>query len=260
MRPAPPRARRSAIIAGVHPLAAAVALSAAGSVGGLVVASSILFIGEATRRRLVGWLVSYAVGTLLGAALLKLLPEALESVAAPRVLAALLSGIVTFFVLEKIVVWRHCHQTGECAIHASAAPLVIVGDAVHTFVDGAIIAAAVLTSIPLGVTTAVAVVAHEIPQEIGDFAVLLHAGYSRRRALLLNLTSGAGGIIGAVGVYYAAGPLPAVLPYALGFAAGSFLYVAMSDLIPGLHRGQPDANPVRQVALLALGIATIVAL
>lgn len=244
----------------MHPLAAAVALSAAGSVGGLVVASSILFIADATRRRLVGWLISYAVGTLLGAALLELLPEALESVEPAPILATLLSGIVTFFVLEKVVVWRHCHQTGACDIHASAAPLVIVGDAVHTFVDGAIIAAAVLTSLPLGVTTAVAVVAHEIPQEIGDFAVLLHAGYSRRRALLLNLTSGAGGIIGAVGVYYAAGPLPALLPYALGFAAGSFLYVAMSDLIPGLHRGEPDANPVRQVALLALGIATIVAI
>lgn len=254
------RAGASAIIAAVHPLAAAVALSAAGSVGGLVVASSILFISDATRRRLVGWLVSYAVGTLLGAALLKLVPEALESVAAPGVLSALLSGIVTFFVLEKIVVWRHCHQTAECDLHTSAAPLVIVGDAVHTFVDGAIIAAAVLTDIPLGVATAVAVVAHEIPQEIGDFAVLLHAGYSRRRALLLNLTSGVGGIVGAIGVYYAAGPLPALLPYALGFAAGSFLYVAMSDLIPGLHRGQADANPVRQVALLALGIATIVAL
>jgi zinc and cadmium transporter len=202
-------------------------------------------------------LISYAVGTLLAVALLRLLPEALGQLAPRQVLASLLAGIFAFFVLEKLVIWRHCHETGECDVHSQTASLVMVGDAVHTFVDGAVIAAAVLTSIPLGVTTAIAAAAHEIPQEIGDFAVLLHAGYSRRRALLLNVVAGTTGILGAIAVFLAAGVMPWALPYAVSFAAGSFLYVAMSDLIPSLHRGQADPNPWRQVALIAGGVVTI---
>lgn len=244
----------------MHPLAAAIGLSAAGSFVGLLLASSILIFRSAARARLVSWLISFAVGTLLGAALLKLLPEALGSLPATRVLGSLLAGIIVFFVLEKLVLWRHCHEPEDCAVHGSAASLVLVGDAVHTFVDGAIIAAAVLTSIPLGISTALAAIAHEVPQEIGDFAILLHAGYSRRKALGLNILSGLAGIAGAVTVYYLAGPLPAVLPYALSFAAGSFLYVAMADLIPSLHRGGIDPNPVRQVALLTLGVFAILAM
>ena len=136
-------------------------------------------------------------------------------------------------MLEKLVIWRHCHEgDDECATHSRAASLVIVGDAFHTFIDGAIIGAAVLTSAPLGLSTALAAATHEIPQELGDFGVLLHAGYSPRRALLLNVASGATGIIGAVVVYTAASHLPAALPYMLAFAAGGFLYVAMADLIP----------------------------
>jgi zinc and cadmium transporter len=136
----------------------------------------------------------------------------------------------------------------------------MMGDAVHTFIDGAIIAAAVLTSVPLGITTAVAAAAHEIPQEIGDFAVLLHAGYTRRKALLLNVVAGTTGILGALVVYGAAGLAPGALPYAVSFAAGSFLYVAMSDLIPSLHRGQADPNPWRQATLILAGVGTIMVL
>ena len=241
----------------MHPLVAAVGLSAVGSAGGLLLASSILFVEDRTRSRLVSWLISFAVGTMLGAALMRLLPEALDSLPPARVLGSLLGGILLFFVLEKLVLWRHCHEPGDCAVHSSAASLVIIGDTFHTFVDGAIIAAAVLTSIPLGISTALAVAAHEVPQEIGDFAVLLHAGYSRPRAFVLNLLSAIGGIVGAVAVYYAAGAVPYVLPYALSFAAGSLLYVAMSDLIPSLHRGGMDPNPVRQIVLIAAGVTLI---
>lgn len=241
-------------------LLTAIGLAALGSFGGMLLASSILFVREETRTRIVSLLISFAVGTMLTVALLKLLPEALERLSATRVLGSLLAGILTFFVLEKLVVWRHCHETGECVVHNSAASLVIVGDAVHTFVDGAIIGAAVLTSVPLGISTAIAAAAHEIPQEFGDFAVLLHAGYSRARAFVLNLLAGTTGVLGAIGVYFAAGPIPAVLPYVLSFAAGSFLYVAMSDLIPSLHRGQADPNPLRQLVLIAAGVATILAL
>jgi zinc and cadmium transporter len=244
----------------VSVLATAIGFSILGSFTGLLFASGILFIRDDTRNRLVSWLISFAVGTLLGAAVLKLLPEALESIPPQGVFASLLAGILTFFVLEKLVLWRHCHESDDCAVHNAAASLVIIGDAFHTFVDGALIGAATLTSIPLGLSTAIAAAAHEVPQEIGDFAVLLHAGYSRRRALWLNLLSGAAGVVGAVAVYVATGPVPRVLPYVLAFAAGCFLYVAMTDLIPGLHRGQIDRNPVRQVALILAGILLIAVL
>ena len=139
------------------------------------------------------WLISYAVGALLGVALLGLIPEALAELPARQVLGSLLAGIVVFFMLEKLVLLRHCH-TDHCQVHGAAAQMVIIGDAFHNFIDGAIIAAAVLTSVPLGINTAMAVAAHEIPQEVGDIAILLSAGYSRGRALILNVASAAAGV------------------------------------------------------------------
>jgi zinc and cadmium transporter len=232
-----------------------------GSFGGLLAASTFLLLGDGLRVRIVPWAVSYAVGTLLGVALLALLPQALERLPASDALGTLLAGVLAFFLLEKLVLWRHCHDTSDCELHtSSAASLVIVGDAFHTFVDGAVIAAAVLTSIPLGIRTALAVATHEIPQEVGDVAILLRAGFSRTRAFTLNLLSGLGGILGAVGMLVASKTIPDVLPYVLAFAAGNFLYVAMSDLIPDLHRGGVEGGPIRQLILICAGIVTIVAL
>jgi zinc and cadmium transporter len=238
-------------------LATALGLSLLGSCGGLLVASSLLLFTDNARTKLVPWLVSYAVGALLGVALLALLPEALATLKPANVFGTLLAGILTFFVLEKLVLIRHCH-TDECHVHSSTATLVIVGDAFHNFMDGAIICAAVLTSVPLGVNTAIAVAAHEIPQEVGDVAILLAAGYSRGRALLLNVVSGASGIVGALVAYAAVGIIPGIRPYVLAFSAASLIYIAMSDLIPDLHRGQVDSNAMRQVVLIAAGIGTIV--
>jgi zinc and cadmium transporter len=236
----------------------AVGLSVLGSLGGLLTASTFLLLGDGLRVQLVPWLISYAVGTLLGVALLALLPEALELLPPATALGTLLAGVLVFFLLEKLVLWRHCHDSQECEVHtSSAASLVIVGDAFHTFVDGAVIAAAVVTSVPLGVTTALAVAAHEIPQEVGDVAILLRAGYSRARAFTLNLMSAAGGVLGALGMLVASQWIPNVLPYVLSFAAGSFLYVAMSDLIPDLHRGGVEGGPLRQLLLIGAGIFTI---
>ncbi len=241
--------------------AVAVGLSVLGSVGGLLAASSFLLLGDAIRVKVLPWAISYAVGTLLGVALLALLPQALEGLPPPRALGTLLGGVLAFFLLEKLVLWRHCHDTQECEVHtSSAASLVIVGDAFHTFVDGAVIAAAVLTSIPLGITTALAVATHEIPQEVGDVAILLRAGFSRGRALTLNLLSAVGGVLGAVGMLATSQSMPYLLPYVLAFAAGNFLYVAMSDLIPDLHRGGLEGGPLRQLLLIGAGILSIVAL
>lgn len=235
----------------------AVGLSILGSIGGLLTASLVLLVRHDLRTRLVPWLVSYAVGTLLGASLFNLLPEALESLATRTTMYMLVAGILTFFVLEKVVLWHHCHDEEDCAAHTRAASLVVVGDAVHTFVDGAVIAAATLVSPALGVTTALAVAAHEIPQEVGDAAILLSAGYSRRATVGLNLASAGGGVVGAILMLAFGASAPAVIPKVLAFASGAFLYVAMADLIPSLHEGRFDAGSFRQLALILLGLVTL---
>jgi zinc and cadmium transporter len=237
----------------------ALGLSLLGGLGGLIVASGILLVKDSARSRLIPWLVSYAVGALLGVSMLALLPETLDELPASNVFSTLLAGILIFFILEKLVLWRHCH-THDCEVHDGAVFPVLVGDAFHNFVDGAVIAAAVMTSVPLGVSTAVAVAAHEIPQEVGDFAILLHAGYSRGRALMLNVLSAAASALGAIAAFVAFDVLPGMLPYFLVLAAASFLYVAMADLIPGLHRGRTDAGSLRQIVLIAAGVATMLVL
>ena len=234
----------------------ALGLSLLGGLGGLVVASSVLLFKDSFRARLVPWLVSYAVGALLGVSMLNLLPETLTYLPASRVFATLLGGILLFFVLEKLVLWRHCH-THDCEVHDGSVVPVLIGDAFHNFVDGAVVAAAVLTSVPLGISTAFAVAAHEIPQEVGDFAILLHAGYSRGRALLLNVLSATASAAGAIVAFFALESVPLLLPYCLVLAAASFLYVAMADLIPGLHRGRTDAGSLPQILLIAAGVATM---
>jgi zinc and cadmium transporter len=237
----------------------AVGLSLVGGLGGLLVASALLLVKDSARNRLVPWLVSYAVGALLGVSMLALLPSTLEQLPPPRVFGTLLAGILLFFVLEKLVLWRHCH-THDCEVHEGSVVTVLVGDAFHNFVDGAVVAGAVLTSIPLGITTALAVAAHESPQEVGDFAILLNAGYSRGRALWLNVLSSAASPVGAIAAFFAFDAVPRLLPYFLALAAASFLYVAMADLIPGLHRGRTDASSLRQILLIVAGVATMLVL
>lgn len=240
-------------------LATAVGLSLVGSLGGLLVASVLLPLPVHTRMMLVPWLICYAVGTLLGVSLLGLVPEALETLAPAPALGALLAGILALFMFEKLVLWRHCHLE-DCDVHDSGATLILIGGALHNFADGAIIGAAVLVTVPLGVSTMLAVAAHQIPQEVGDFAILLNAGYSRGRAFWLNTLSALSSVGGAVVVYAVAGSIPGLLAYVLALAAGGFLYVAMADLIPNLHRGQIGAGALRQILLIAAGVGTILAL
>ena len=237
----------------------AIGLSLIGGFGGLLIASGVLLIKDSTRAKLVPWLVSYAVGALLGVSMLALLPTTMEQLPPERVFPTLLCGILIFFILEKLVLWRHCH-IHDCEVHESSVVPVLVGDAFHNFVDGAVIAAAVITSVPLGVSTAFAVAAHEIPQEVGDFAILLHAGYSRARALMLNAISAVASAAGAAAAFLAFDIVPRMLPYFLALAAASFLYVAMADLIPGLHRGRTDAGSLRQILLIAAGVGTMLLL
>jgi zinc and cadmium transporter len=241
----------------VSTLFVAIGLSLLGSLGSVLLAASLLLFKSTRRTQLVPWLVSFAVGTLLGVALLDILPESLETLQPPAVFGTLLAGILAFFIFEKLVLWRHCHAD-HCEVHAAAAPLILVGDAVHNFIDGAVIAAATAVSVPLGISTALAVAAHEIPQEVGDFAILLGAGYSRMRALWLNLLSGLSAVAGVLVAGLAIKTAPAVLPYFLPVAAASFLYVAMSDLIPSLHRGPFERSALRQILVVGAGIAVVV--
>ncbi len=242
------------------PFLIALGLSLLGGLGGLFVASSVLLFNDALRARLVPWLISYAVGALLGVAMLDMLPATLARLPPTDVFSTLLAGILLFFLLEKLVLWRHCH-THDCEVHeGSSAFVVLAGDTFHNFVDGAVIGAAVIASVPLGVSTALAVAAHEIPQEVGDFAILLHKGYSRKRALLLNAISGLASAAGAVASFAALDFMPRAIPYVLVLAASSFIYVAMSDLIPDLHRGRTDAGSLRQIVLIAAGVATMLLL
>ena len=239
--------------------------------GGLLsaaLASLFLFYGEPTRARLLPHLISFATGAMLAAALLGLLPEAIVDVGPGRVQAigaALLAGIAFFFVLEKLVLWRHCH-TEDCEQHhvpsvehrdRAAAWIVLVGDGVHNAFDGVLIAAAFLTDVRLGIVTTIAITAHEIPQELGDLAVLLHAGMKPVRALLFNAASSLTSIIGGLAGYLALKGTLDVLPYAISVAAASLLYVAVADLIPGLHRRVDPAGSAMQVLLIGAGVAVI---
>ena len=192
------------------------------------------------RVRLVPWLVSFAVGTLLGVALLDLLPESLESLKPTTAFGTLLVSILAFFTFEKFLIWRHCHHD-HCDLHRSAAPLILIGDGFHNFIDGAVIAAATYISVPLGITTALAVAAHEIPQEVGDFAILLGAGYSRVKALWLNVLSGVSAVAGVLlaGHDDRSRPLPAAV-----FSAGCRRQLPLRRHV-GSHP-QPPPRPVRE--------------
>lgn len=245
-------------------LATILSVTAAGSLLSLVLAAILAF---SARPHWVPVLVSYAIGALLGAALLEVLPEAVEMGGDIKTVAkALLGGILLFFLLEKLVLWRHCHaeiceahgsQVGSDHDHGRSGLMITVGDTFHNFVDGIIIAGAFLVDYRLGVVTALAIIAHEIPQEIGDFLILLHSGYTRTQALLLNFLTGVATLIGALVGYYALSMLEGWTPVLLGLAGASMLYVAMSDLIPGLHRRAELRATLQQLVLIGLGISSV---
>ena len=230
-------------------------------------ASAFLALGTARRAAVLPHLVSFATGALLGAAFLGLIPHALDIIGEGGTHAvglALLLGILSFFLLEKFVLWRHCHDD-PCEMHspshaardAASASLILAGDAFHNVLDGVLVAAAFMTDPRLGVVTAAAVFAHEIPQEVGDLGILLHGGLSRRRALTLNLLASLTSVLGGVAAYFALGAALHLLPYALAVAASSFIYVAVADLIPGLHRRVDLRAGLEQVLFIGLGVAVV---
>lgn len=244
-----------------------VAFTALSGVLSALAAGVFLALGDGPRNRALPHLVSFATGALLGAAFLGLIPHALEGAGPDRTHAiglSLLLGILVFFLLEKLVLWRHCHHDpceahspGHAARDHASANLILAGDTFHNLLDGVLVAAAFMTNPHLGVVTALAVFAHEIPQEVGDLAILLHGGYSRRRALALNLLSSLTSVVGGIIAYFALQEALGALPYALAFAASSFIYVAVADLIPGLHRRVDLRASAGQFLFIGAGVALV---
>ena len=232
--------------------------------GGLLSVCAAVF-ALVLRAAWVPMLVSFAIGTLLGAAFLEVIPHAFEQGEPHRTAGAILGGILGFFLLEKLLLWRHSHEHGEeieplhHQEHSRAGALIVVGDTVHNFVDGVLIAAAFLQSPGLGLVTAVAIVAHEIPQEVGDFLVMLHSGYSRAKAFALNILSSLGSVAGGVLGYFTLQGFEDWEPILLGIVAASMVYVAVADLIPGLHK-RPELRATAQQALLIAAGGGVIAL
>ena len=235
-------------------------------VGGILSVVGAAVFALRARPARVPMLISYAIGALLGAAFLEILPHALElSSSAQRVTGTVLIGILLFFVLEKLMLWRHSHA-GEAQAHViphtdgghrRVAMMVIVGDTFHNCVDGVITAAAFLVSVELGIVTAMAIIAHEVPQEVGDFLVLLHSGYSKAEAFAYNILAGLAMLVGGVLAYYSLQTMREWIAPLLGIAAASMIYVSVADLIPGLHSKRDLAATFQQTLLIIAGIATV---
>mgnify|MGYP000203293716 CR=1 FL=1 len=238
-----------------------IATSVAGGLISLIAAASFAFGARGTA---IPVLISYAIGALLGAAFLEILPHAFSLAGVENMAATVLAGLLVFFVLEKLVLWRHCHGN-ECEAHGivdersedRSGIMIIIGDTFHNFVDGILIAAAFMADIQLGLLTSLAIIAHEIPQEIGDFLILLHSGYTKKQAFFYNGLSSFATVVGGVLAYFALQTMAAAVPTILGLAAASMIYVAVADLIPGLHKRVELAATVQQVLLIALGISSI---
>lgn len=246
----------------------------AGGVISTVVAGATLWLTASWIPRF----VSFAVGALLGAVFLELLPHALDDSDAESVMLTVLIGLLAFFLLEKLVLWRHAHGHGEHsdereesehdhALHHTALQpdggrsglMILIGNTVHSFCDGIVIAASFIANDALGIATTLAIVAHAVPQQVGDFAVLVHSGFARTRAFAYNVTAGIATLVGALIAYAALADMQQLLPIVLAIAAASLLYVAAADLIPSLHRRSEALETVKQMIWITLGVLIIAA-
>lgn len=257
-----------------------VIFTAIGGVLSVLAAGVFLLLPERHRLQVLPHGISFAIGALLTGAFCGLIPHAFEDVAPEDISllsATILAGILGFFMLEKLLVWRHCHSHA-CEAHGedshddhsghhhgqaddhgrrAAGMFIILGDSIHNFVDGVLIGAAFLTDAQLGIVTSLAVAAHEIPQEVGDFAILLHSGYTRSKALFYNVLASLTTIVGGVLAYFSLGDLRHILPYFLTLAASSFIYIAVADLIPSLHRKTDIKTSLHQIGFILAGVVLI---
>jgi len=216
-----------------------------------------IFLKEKIMKKALFLLVSFAAGTFLGVVFLDLLPEALEEGFKETVPVFILLGILSFFVLEKFLCWHHHHTGHEHEEIHGFTYLNIIGDGIHNFLDGAIIAISFMNSTALGIASTIAVIAHEIPQEIGDFAILIYGGFSKAKALVYNFLTALTAIIGALAAYFYSGAVESSNTYIIAFVVGAFTYIASADLIPEIHKEKDLKKSLLQLILLALGIFLI---
>ncbi len=270
-------------------------------IGGVLSVAGAALVALSARATAIPMLISYAIGAMLGAVFLEILPEAIKVASnVQHMTATVLFGILLFFTLEKLVIWRHCHGD-HCEVHAihteeecpethphttkykpvsikqpsislhatnhhahshahdhgRSGMMVMIGDTFHNFVDGILIASAFMLDVKVGIVTAIAIIAHEIPQEVGDFLILLHSGYSKKQAFVFNLVSSFATVVGGAIAYFALSHVQGWIPTILGLAASSMLYVAVADLIPSLHKRTELHATISQLVLIACGVGSI---
>ncbi len=231
-----------------------------GSIGSIILAIGFINLNKDKQKSLVSCLVAYATGTLLAAAALGMIPTAISKAGGKTqsVMAFFLGGIMFFFILEKLIIWRHCHDA-ECAVTGeAAAPIILIGDAFHNLVDGIVIAASFLINFTIGIAVSLSVIAHEVPQEVGDFAILIDKNYSKKKAFLYNTLSGSTTIPAAIIGYFILETISIAIPYVLAISAASFIYITLSDLTPELHQKIGLKHSIRQLFLIFAGIVTMI--
>jgi len=228
-----------------------------GSIGSVGLAALLLLAKKDRLEKISTLLMYLAGGTLLGAAFLGMIPKAISTLKPEIVLQFVLSGILFFFVLEKIILWRSCRNQ-NCERHVNAvAPMILIGDAFHNAIDGIVIAASFLSSVELGIFVTISVIFHEIPQELGDFGILIKSGMTRKKALLYNILSGSTSIVFGILSYFFMGSMKILIPYVLAFSASSFIYIALADLIPEMHKKTTLKDSLTQILLITSGIFLI---
>jgi zinc and cadmium transporter len=228
-----------------------------GSVGSVALAGLMLLLNNEKLDKVSTWLMYLAGGTLLGAALLGMIPKAISMTDPGSIFQCILLGLLFFFILEKVILWRSCRNR-NCERHLHAAvPIILIGDAFHNAIDGVVIAASFSTSTELGIFATISVVLHEIPQELGDFGILIKGGLSRSKAFFFNVLSGSTAIVFGVVTFYTLDAVKSLIPYALAVSAASFLYIALADLIPEMHRKTSLKDSLIQILLILCGIIII---
>lgn len=226
-----------------------------GSAGAICIAATFVFLAEKYQEALIPLLIAFATGVLLAAAFLGLIPEAVEAVEEPHIIMPyILGGILFFFIMEKIIIWRNCRDQ-SCDIHSHASgPIILFGDALHNLTDGVVITAAFLLGINLGFVAGITILVHELSHETADFGVLLHSGYSKKKAFIYNLISSSTTIPAAIIAYYILDSLESIVPFLLAISAASFIYIALSDLTPDLHQHTGLKYIVRQLIFITIGV------
>ena len=238
------------------------------SLGSVVIVSLLSLVGIFTLtikteylKKILIYMISFSAGALLGDAFLHLLPEVVaETGFTPKISLYVLTGIAASFIIEKVIHWRHCHHPTTDEHPHPFAWMNLFGDGAHNFIDGLIIGAAYLVSIPVGIATTLAVILHEIPQEIGDFGVLLHGGFSKRKALLLNFITALTAVLGVIVALIVSAYVENITHFLVPFAAGGFIYIAAADLIPELHKEVKIQRSLMQFLLFILGIGLMMLL